>query len=291
MSPTWRRCAQSLVAGSSVAPIPEMHRPMNGYDRTPASRSHRIHRFVRYAFLTWACVSTLWLANSYRTQDVPPALLESTPSVSVEGSERGIAFRPATPSNASAVLFFCGSGVAPEAYVPLLRPLAEQGYTTFIVSLPLRFAPLESHKQAALARARSLIGENPAITHWVVSGHSLGAALAARFAADHRTLPLSLVLVGTTHPKEVDLSGLRIPVTKVYASNDGIAPAEKVLANRGLLPASTRWIAIAGGNHSRFGHYGQQMMDGEATIGREAQQDIVRNALLDALVAPSNAAP
>ena len=264
---------------------------MNAVDRSPASRSIRIHRFVRYAFLTWACVSTLWLANSFRTQDVPAALLESTPAVAVESSERGIAFRPATPSNASAVLFFCGSGVAPEAYVPLLRPLAEPGYAAFIVSLPLRFAPLESHKRDALERARRLIDENPAIAHWVVSGHSLGGALAARFVADHRSLPLSLVLVGTTHPKQADLSDLRIPVTKVYASNDGIAPVEKVLANRHLLPASTRWIAIAGGNHSRFGHYGQQVMDGEATIAREAQQDIVRGALLDALAESAKAAP
>ena len=238
---------------------------------------------MRYAFLTWACVSTLWLANSYRTQGVPASVLESTSDVSVVTTARGIAYRPTHPSHAQAVLFFSGSGVAAEAYAPLLRPLAEKGYATFIVSLPLRFAPLESHKQEALERARSVIDENPSIRHWVVSGHSLGGALAARFAAAERSLPLSLVLVGTTHPKETDMSDLQAPVTKVYSSNDGIAPVDRVLANRHLLPASTTWIAIAGGNHSQFGHYGHQLMDGQATVEREAQQGIVRDAILQSL--------
>lgn len=264
---------------------------MNRSSRLHSKKPSRIRRVVRYAFLTWACVSTLWLANSYRTQGVPASVLESTATVSVVTTASGIAYRPTAASHAQAVLFFSGSGVAAEAYAPLLRPLAELGYTVFIVSLPLRFAPLESHKQEALARALGVIDANPSIRHWVVSGHSLGGALAARFAAAHRSLPLSLVLLGTTHPKDTDLSDLQAPVTKVYASNDGIAPPERVLANRHLLPATTTWIAITGGNHSQFGHYGHQLMDGAPTVAREVQQDIVRNAILQSLAARGCGSP
>jgi hypothetical protein len=91
------------------------------------------------------------------------------------------------------------------------------------------------------------------------------------------------VLIGTTHPRDDDLSSLQIPVTKVYASNDGIAPRERVLANRRLLPGTTRWIEITGGNHSQFGRYGHQLFDGTATVSRDEQEAITRSAILDAL--------
>lgn len=93
-----------------------------------------------------------------------------------------------------------------------------------------------------------------------------------------------MVLIGTTHPKENDLSSLSIPVTKVYGSNDGVAPPDRMFANKRLLPPNTRWVEIKVGNHSQFGHYGQQLLDGKATISREMQQSVTRSALLDALV-------
>ena len=37
----------------------------------------------------------------------------------------------------------------------------------------------------------------------------------------------ALALIGTTHPKEDDLSRLSMPVIKIYGSHDGIAPAAK----------------------------------------------------------------
>jgi pimeloyl-ACP methyl ester carboxylesterase len=131
--------------------------------------------------------------------------------------------------------------------------------------------------------ARRVIAAHPQVAHWVISGHSLGAALAARLARSDETALSALVLIGTTHPKEDNLSFLQIPVTKVYASHDGIAPRDRVLANRGLLPKHTRWVEITGGNHSQFGRYGHQLFDGTATISREEQEMITRSAILDAI--------
>jgi pimeloyl-ACP methyl ester carboxylesterase len=74
-------------------------------------------------------------------------------------------------------------------------------------------------------------------------------------------------------------------VTKIYATNDGVAPADRVLANKHLLPAHTKWVRIDGGNHSQFDHYGHQLFDGRATISREAQQAIVRSELRESLAA------
>ncbi|HEU4522006.1 MAG TPA: alpha/beta hydrolase, partial [Thermoanaerobaculia bacterium] len=76
---------------------------------------------------------------------------------------------------------------------------------------------------------------------------------------------------------------LAMPVVKIYGSNDGVAPPERMFANRHLLPPDTKWVEIRGGNHSQFGHYGHQLMDGRPTITRAAQQAAARTALLEAL--------
>jgi len=242
-----------------------------------------LRRWIGRGFLLLAVIVVLWLANSYRTRGVPDGMLRSGPTISVIEGATMLEFMPMPPSRKPALIFICGSGVSAHAYAPLLRPIAEAGYPVFVVKLPYRFAPLESHKQAAAARARSVIAAHAEISHWVVSGHSLGGALACRVAQSHAKDFSAMVLVGTTHPKQENLSSLPMPVTKVYASNDGVAPPNRTLSNKGLLPKDTQWVEIKGGNHSQFGHYGHQLSDGYATVSRETQQAATRSALLEAL--------
>ena len=89
-----------------------------------------------------------------------------------------------------------------------------------------------------------------------------------------------MVLIGSTHPKADDLSQLKIPVTKVFGDKDGVAPMADVLTNKKLLPPTTAWYKIDGGNHSQFGHYGWQILDGRPGITREEQQEQTRAAIL-----------
>lgn len=190
----------------------------------------------------------------------------------------------ATPAtNKAGLVFFCGSGVAAEAYVPMLRPVAEAGHFVIIIRLPGRFAFFESQRRGAVERARGMMTYYKGIQRWIVGGHSLGGALACRAVQADPNVFSGMVLLGTTHPKEDNLSGLTMPVTKVYGSNDGVAKPDRILANRSLLPAAARWVEIPGGNHSQFGHYGHQLMDGHATIGREQQQAAARSELLEML--------
>lgn len=218
-----------------------------------------------------------------RTQGVDSSFLVSDQLISVEDTEVSLNFRPTNSARESALVFLCGAGVAPEAYAPLLRPLATDGFSVFIVRLPYRFAPLESHKQTAVDRVDRILSEHPEFPRWVVAGHSLGGALTCRIVLSRIPEVAAAVLVGTTHPKRDDLSRIEIPITKVYASNDGVAPVEKVLANQKLLPDRTKYVEVQGGNHSQFGHYGHQLMDGTATISREDQQATTRRALRETL--------
>jgi len=258
-------------------------------DTRPAPQRRRTaKKWIRRAFLLWAITSTLWVANTFRTRGVDGALLRSDSKVSVLNGATTLEFLPATSTNRTGLIFICGSGVTAQAYAPMLRPVAEAGFLVIIVKLPYRFAFLESHKQAAVDRVFNAIAAHPDTLQWVVGGHSLGGALACRAVQTHAEKFSALVLVGTTHPKKDNLSSLPLPVTKVYASNDGVAPMNRVLANQRLLPKTTAWVEIKGGNHSQFGHYGHQLLDGRATVNREEQQASTRAALLEALTKVAN---
>lgn len=244
----------------------------------------RWRRWLHRAFMTWAVVSTGLLVNSFRTRAVDPRLLQDSAGVVVVDGKQSLRFLPASPEE-TGLVFVCGAGVAAHAYAPLLRPIADMGFSVFVIKLPYRLAPLESHKRGAIERVHKIIAGHPEISTWVLSGHSLGAALVCRVARDDPESLSALVLVGTTHPKRDNLASLQFPVTKVYGSNDGVAPLDKINANRGLLPEHTRWILIDGANHSQFGNYGHQFLDGTATISRDDQQARTRVAILESLAA------
>ena len=136
----------------------------------------------------------------------------------------------------------------------------------------------------SMAAVRALEAEGvPVTAASFVAGHSLGGALSCRVAQRQVKGMAGMVLVGTTHPKTDNLSNLKIPVTKIYGSEDGVAPPWKVEANMHLLPSRTIFIKIEGANHSQFGHYGEQFRDGEAGITRENQHEQTRRAIVNIL--------
>ena len=165
------------------------------------------------------------------------------------------------------------------------RAISEQEFNVFIVKLPFGSAPLESQETSVQNLALEIMESNPLIRYWAVGGHSRGAAIASRFALLHGESFDGLILIGTTHPKEeaFDLSTSTLAVTKVYATNDGLASVDEVNANSQYLPDDTNWVLIDGGNHSQFGYYGSQLGDNSAAISREVQQRLTVEAVLSAL--------
>ena len=107
--------------------------------------------------------------------------------------------------------------------------------------------------------------------------------MATRLVREHPGLAASLLLIGTSHPREDDMSDLQIDVTKVFGSEDGLASEEEVKQFAKNLPPDTHFVRIAGANHSQFGWYGWQFMAGTATISRQAQHDQTVVAVVDQL--------
>ena len=244
-----------------------------------------IHKIIRTVWIIFGVLFSLWMVNSFRAQGFDKAILESDQTVNVEKTDQYIRFQPVENPQPTGFIFLPGGMVAPEAYAPMSRAISEHGFNVFILNLPFGSAPLDSQETGVLQQALEIIDANPSIPYWTVGGHSRGAAIAARFASLHEESFDGLVLIGTSHPKEAafDLSKTNLSVTKIYATNDGLASTGEVEANAQYLPDDTKWVLIEGGNHSQFGYYGSQLGDNAATISREQQQELTIEAILTAL--------
>ncbi|HMB90659.1 MAG TPA: alpha/beta family hydrolase [Rhodothermales bacterium] len=241
-----------------------------------------IHKGLRFFFLTFWGVVLTWQFYNMQAHGVPDALLESDVNVAVTDSSGLLIFEPVVDTMTTALLFYPGALVDPEAYVPMAHAIAEAGHKTIIVKVPFRMAFLDRMEQRVFERTQEIM-QQEAGRRWIVGGHSRGGAMAARFAGSHADQLAGLLLVGTSHPRRHDLSPLSIDVTKVYGSEDGLASEAEIEQFSPNLPDSTHFVRIDGGNHAQFAWYGTQLGGGSATISREAQQRQLLQAALEQL--------
>lgn len=246
-------------------------------------KTKRLRKIIRRVWIILGLVFTLLLILSFQAKGVDDRLIESNNTVKVINDRDKMEFTPLTNTKETGLLFYPGGFVDPKAYVPMARKIAESGYKVVIVKLPLRTAFFESQKQTLFSRTKELIGNDDEIKGWVLAGHSRGGALASVFVKEEPILVEGLILIGTTHPKEFSLSSVTIDVTKIFATNDGLASEQEIKEYAGNLPTNTHWIKIDGGNHSQFGYYSFQLGDKKATITRDHQQKIVEDEILQAL--------
>jgi pimeloyl-ACP methyl ester carboxylesterase len=218
----------------------------------------------------------LWAGSPARP--MPEALAALVPDGEVQVEiEPWLVFRPQARGPAAGLILYPGGRIDPRAYAPAAHALARQGYLVVIAPMPLNLAVL------APDRAADVIAAFPEIGRWAVAGHSLGGAMAARFAYQNPEIVQGLVLWAAYPASTDDLSGYALAVTSISGTLDGLSTPTKIAASRTLLPARTRWVAIEGGNHAQFGWYGLQPGDGTAAISREEQQKQIVAATADLL--------
>lgn len=223
-----------------------------------------------------------WMLFNMQARLPDEDVLQSTSEVRVMEDEERISFVPEPDSAHPGFLFYPGALVDPHAYAPMARSIAEAGYEAQIIKVPYRMTAMDWQKTAVEERTLSVLSQSPS-RKWVLAGHSRGARMALAFAMKHEAQLAGLILIGSSHPREIDHSHLRLPVMKVYGSQDGLASEEEVEQFKHNLPAQTRFIRIDGGNHAQFGWYGTQFGDDKAAIGREEQQAQLLEAILDFL--------
>jgi len=230
-------------------------------------------------------VFTLWSLVAYRAAPEAQTALVSDSRVSVTGEQNGWVFSPANLDSTGSVglLFLPGSLVDPVAYAPLARAAAEAGFPAYLIKLPWRGAFGGAKTAEFQSNVRAVMARSDVAMRWVLAGHSLGGVIASDIASQSPQRFAGLVLIATSHPRDVNLSLLSVPVTKIMGTNDGLATPSEVESNRKNLPAATNWVRIEGGNHSQFGWYGFQPGDSRATISPAVQHNLMIQAVVATL--------
>jgi len=188
-----------------------------------------------------------------------------------------LVFAPATSNVTKGFIIYPGGRVDFRSYAPAARSIAAQGYLVVIPQMPLNLAFF------GVGTASDVIGQYPGINSWAVGGHSLGGTMAAQFAFENPSKIKGLVLWAAYPASGTDLSKSSLLVTTIHGTNDGLVSTAQINDSLKLLPSSTMRVEIAGGNHAQFGWYGDQAGDNEATITREAQQNLILTATVQLL--------
>lgn len=236
----------------------------------------------RALVLFWGGVA-IWVGVNLQARGLADDVFVGDERTAVAIGDEGYAFLPTADTAGAGLIFYPGALVDPRAYAPLARAIARRGYPVKVLRLPYRLAPTAAHEAALATRTLDAMREGGPGRAWVVGGHSKGGKLAALFARDHPGALGGLLLLGTSHPRRDDLSGLGVDVAKVYGSRDGLASEEEVRQFATNLPTATRFTRVDGGNHAQFGWYGRQVGDRAAAISREEQQRQTVGAIVDQL--------
>jgi predicted esterase len=211
------------------------------------------------AFIVWA--------------NTPPAPMQAALDALVSDASVTVAttpwitFTPTEITPTTGFIFYPGGRVDVRSYAPPLRQIAESGVLVVAVPMPLNLAVFGQNNADAVIQAYA--GQ---IDRWVIGGHSLGGAMAGRYAYEHSDTIAGLVLWASFVEESYSLAGRDIAVASISGTLDGLATQGETAQNQAALPEQTIFVAIEGGNHAQFGDYGEQPGDNPAAITREEQQ-------------------
>lgn len=201
----------------------------------------------------------IYAGDYYRADDAALAALAPDGAVRVARQDWGWLFDG--PADEPALVFYPGAKVEAAAYAPMLRLLAARGMDVCLVEMPFRLAIFGINRADAVIRQL-------AYSRWYVGGHSLGGAMAADYAARHADALEGLVLFAAYPARQLPDS---LKLISLRGSQDGVLNLEKLEKGRRYAPSDAAELVIRGGNHARFGSYGDQKGDGAASIAPRAQ--------------------
>lgn len=219
----------------------------------------------------------LWASNPLPAMPEALAALQSDEQVDVRVEGNRLSFMPRSNSPNTAFIFYPGGRVDERAYAPLAHEIAAQGFLVVIVRMPLNLAVFNPNAGEAVLETY------PQIQQWVIGGHSLGGSMAANYSRQNLSKVNGLILLASYPASSADLSKTDLAVLSIYATQDRLATVEKIRASEALLPPTTEWVAIEGGNHAQFGWYGEQPGDGLATLSRQEQHRQTLSAIVNFL--------
>ncbi len=203
----------------------------------------------------------------YHAEKVAYDSLKSTDRVEVTKKDSYYFFDSVGEDNA--IIFYPGAKVETEAYAPLCMSLANEGIDVFLVDMPFHFAFFGINK------ADSVIN-NYNYKNYYISGHSLGGAIASKYAYSHSDKVRGAIMLAAY---SVDKLDNKLNNILIYGSNDHVMNKDRYNSTLGNASNYFECI-IEGGNHAGFAYYGNQKGDGELLITREEQINETTNAII-----------
>lgn len=234
-----------------------------------------ITKIFKTVWFSLVAVFMIWNWATFQSRNLPEGTFLNNDKISVNENTDKITFTSGNADTLIEVIFFQGGLTDPKAYAPLCRKLAENGFTCHLIKMSWRLPQYDYRKVSTLFDLKS--------KRYVIGGHSQGGKMAAQFVYENPHLMKGLFLMGTSHPRDIDLSKRNIPCIKLYAENDGLASIEEVMENKSKLPQDAAFVLIKGGNHSQFGYLGKLLMDNSASISIEEQQQQTFESLFEFL--------
>jgi len=219
---------------------------------------------------------SIWAYTPLGPMPEAMAAMQSSAGVQVE-DDNWLVFQPKTGNIDTGLIFYPGGRVDPRSYAPAAHALAEDGYLVIIPPMPFNLAVFGWQK------AEQVIKNYPTIANWAISGHSLGGTMSAKYALSDPGQINGIILWAAYPASSDDLSASPLESTSIYGTDDGLISVQEIDDSRLLMPETTSWVMIDGGNHSQFGWYGDQPGDNPASISRGMQQQIIIESTKDLL--------
>lgn len=192
-----------------------------------------------------------YVSDYYQAEDMALEVMAQDSGITVQDNLTILS--PTYPTD-TALIFYPGAKVETEAYLPLLDQIRQTGVTCILVHMPFHMAIFDADA------AQKAITQFPEYQHWYIAGHSMGGAMASKFASDHPDQVDGLILLGAyIYGDYPDEDTLTIYGSLNQSVEDHIDYTENI-------------VEIEGGNHAQFGNYGPQKGDLPAAISSEEQQ-------------------
>ncbi len=232
----------------------------------------KLFKIIWFSLVTIFCI---WQWFTYQARGLPENIFENSETVEVRLESNFISFIAKNSSEKKEVIFLQGGLVDPEAYAPLCRKIAAAGITCHLVKMNWRM-PVWYYQE---------IGELFDLKdgNFILGGHSQGAKMSAQYVYENPQLLKGLFLLGSSHPRDIDLSNTTIPTIKIYGELDGLASVPEVLENKDKLPKDAVLKMIEGANHSQFAYIGSLLTDETPAITLEQQQKATTEILISFL--------
>lgn len=206
-----------------------------------------------------------YINDYYHAEKIATDCLNNNGDVSLIKTSNGILFDG--PGNDTALIFYPGAKVEYTSYAPLFMNLSKQGIDSYLVEMPFNLAFLGQNSADEIIDAGNY-------SHYFISGHSLGGAMAASYVNSTNKTD-GLILFAAYPTSEIEK-----PVLSIYGNKDKVLNLDKYNESKQFMDDNLTEVVIDGANHAQFAYYGKQSGDGIACISAESQQKQSVNEIL-----------